>query len=67
MNVLFFEHFIVFGATEGAQVVTNLVLFFSLVIINEIPFSRSIINRFWSTLFQVMDNAVLHYITKKNL
>ena len=27
--------------------------------INEIPFSHSILNRFWSTRFQMIDNAVL--------
>ena len=35
--------------------------------INGIPFSRFIINRFWWTRFQMMDNAVLHHIMEKNL
>ena len=36
------------------------------LMINEITFSHSIINRFWSTTSQMVDNAELHHIMKKN-
>ena len=45
------------------QVVANLVLFF-LRQINEIPFSHSILNRFWSTRSQMIGNSILHHIMK---
>ena len=54
---------------RSTQVVTNPVLsFFSfLETINEIQFSRSILNRFWSTKSQILDNAVLHHIIMRTL
>ena len=34
--------------------------------VNVIPFSRSILDRFWPTWSQMTDNAVLHHIMKKS-
>ena len=35
--------------------------------INEIPFSHSILNSFWTARSQMIDNAVLHHIMKRNV